>query len=303
MSVSSCDPSIKFLCLLYKAFFRPILTYASPVWFPFLSVSNTTKVECLHRAASRTISSCLSSFPIALLLSEASLSSLRVTLAHFTQSSYERALRLPSSFSISGLARLGVKQRPFRSSWRAFASIHPLMLSSTSPREVLFACFPFLPWNPPSFTVESILSTLCSRSDLPLSHQEAALAHFDSLTPHDLRLRTDGQLSVPFQKADADVLANCSLRGTEATLSFRQAQFAQDFLLKPTPFYKLSASFGSTNNLPFLFPSSRFVFSSVFPFTSNFIADLAGTVFFLLLYYQATMGPRTPVSPVERLCW
>ena len=124
---------------------------------------------------------------------------------------------------------LGVKQRPFRSSWRAFASIHPLMLSSTSPREVLFACFPFLPWNPPSFTVESILSTLCSRSDLPLSHQEAALAHFDSLTPHHLRLRTDGQLSVPFQKADADVLANCSLCGTEATLSFSEGPVYSSF--------------------------------------------------------------------------
>ena len=66
---------------------------------------------------------------------------------------YERALRLPTSFPISGLARLGVKPRLCRSSWRAFASIHPLMLSSTSSREALLACPPFPRWNLPSFTV------------------------------------------------------------------------------------------------------------------------------------------------------
>ena len=32
----------------------------------------------------------------------------------------------------------------------------------------------------------------------------------------------------------------------------------------------------------------------------NSVADLAGTVLPLLLFYQATMGPRTLVSPGER---
>ena len=75
-----------------------------------------------------------------LLLTEASLPPLRVTLTHFTLFSHERALRLPTSFPISGLARLGVKPRLCRSSWRAFASTHPLMLSSTCSREALVAC-------------------------------------------------------------------------------------------------------------------------------------------------------------------
>ena len=39
------------------------------------------------------------------------------------------------------------------------------------------------------------------------------------------------------------------------------------------------------------------VFSSIFPSTSNSLADLAGTVFSLFLFYQAAMGPRTLVSP------
>ena len=88
--------------------------------------------------------------------------SLRVTLTHFTLSSYERALRFPTSFPISGLARLGVKSRLCGSSWRALASTQPLMLPSTSSREALLACPPFSSWNPPSVKVESTLSTLLS---------------------------------------------------------------------------------------------------------------------------------------------
>ena len=111
ISASSWGPSKKSLSVLYKCFFGPLLTYASPEWFPFLSVTNFTKLERLHRAASRAITGCLSSSPIPLLPSEASLPSLRVTLTHFTLSSYERALRSPTSFPISNLAGLEVKPR------------------------------------------------------------------------------------------------------------------------------------------------------------------------------------------------
>ena len=220
ISASSWGPSKESLSLLYKSFLRPLLTYASPGWFPFLSATNLTKLERLHRAASRAITGCLSSSPIPVLLTDASLPPLRVTLTHFTLLSYERALRLPTSFPISGLARLGVKPRLCRLSWRAFASTHPLMLPSTSPREALLACPPFAPWNLPSFTVESTLPTSCSCSDPPLSRQGAALAHLDSLLPHDLVLWTDGFVPFPFGKGGSGVLANCSLCGTEATLSF-----------------------------------------------------------------------------------
>ena len=107
-----------------------------PDGFPSLSITNFTKLKRLHLAASRVISSCLSFFSIPLLLSETSLPSLRVTLNHFALSSYERALCLPTSFLISGLARLGMKPRLGRSSWRAFASTPPLMLPSISPRRL-----------------------------------------------------------------------------------------------------------------------------------------------------------------------
>ena len=164
ISASSWGPSKESLSVLYKAFLRPLFTYASPGWFPFLSATNITKLERLHIAASRAITGCLSSSPIPLLLSEASLPPLQVTLTHFTLLSYERALRLPTFFPSSDLARLGVKSRLYRSSWRAFASTHPLIPPFASPREAFLAC---PPWNLPSFTVESTFSSSCSCSDPP----------------------------------------------------------------------------------------------------------------------------------------
>ena len=248
ISASSWGPSKESLSLLYKSFLRPLLTYALPGWFPFLSATNITKLERLHRAASRAITGCLSSSPIPLLFTEASLPPLRVTLTHFTLFSYELALRLPTSFPILGLARLGVKPRLCRSSWRAFASTHLLMLPSACSREALVACPPFPPWNLPSFTVESTLSFPCSRSDPPLSRQGSALAHLDSLPPHDLVLWTDGSVLFPFGKSGSGVLVNCSLSvALRPLFSFRQAQYVPVFPLKPAPFCTLFAGLGNTN--------------------------------------------------------
>ena len=144
-SASSWGPSKESLSVLYKSFLRSLLTYASPGWFSFLNATNLTKLERLHRSAIRAITGCFLSSPIPLLLSEASLPPLRVTLTHFTLFSYEQALCLPTSFPISGSSRLRVKPRLCRSSWRAFASTHPLMLPSTCSREALVACPPCPP--------------------------------------------------------------------------------------------------------------------------------------------------------------
>ena len=103
------------------------------------------------------------------------------------------------------------------------------MLPSTCSREAFLACPPFPPWNLPSFTVESTLSTPCSHSDLPHSRQGAALTRLDSLPPHDLVLWIDGSVSFPFGKGSSGVLANCSLCGTEATLSFSAGPVCSSF--------------------------------------------------------------------------
>ena len=104
ISACSWGRSKEFLSILYKAFLRPLLTYASAGWLPFLSVINITKLKRLYRAATRTISGCLLSSPIPIPLSEASLSPLRVTLTRFTLLFYERALRLPISFPMMWLS-------------------------------------------------------------------------------------------------------------------------------------------------------------------------------------------------------
>ena len=64
---SSWGSSKESLFVLYQSFLRPLFTYASPGWFPFLSVTSFTKLERLHRAASRAITGCLSFSPIPLL--------------------------------------------------------------------------------------------------------------------------------------------------------------------------------------------------------------------------------------------
>ena len=103
------------------------------------------------------------------------------------------------------------------------------MLPSTCSREALLACPPCPPWNLTSFTVESILSSTCSHFGLALFCQGAALAHLDSLPPHDLVLWTDGSVPFPLGKDRSGVLANCSLCGTEATHSFLAGPVCSSF--------------------------------------------------------------------------
>ena len=90
----------------------------------------------------------------------------------------------------------------------------------------------FLLRNLPSFTVESTFSSPFSRSDPPLSRQGAAIAHLDSIQPHDLVVWTNGFVHFPFGKGGFGVLANCSLCGTEATLSFSAGSVCSSFSAK-----------------------------------------------------------------------
>ena len=220
------------LSLLYKAFLRPLLTYASTGWFPFLSVTNLKR---FHRATSRAISVCLLSSPIPFFLSQASLPyelpSL-ISLCHFISGHFVSE----PSFSFQVWPDLGVKPRFCRSFLKAFASTHLLILYFTSPRKVLFARSSHPSWNLLSFTVESILSYPCFCYDPTLSCQGATLAHLDSLPPRDLVLWRDG--SFPFGKGGSGVLETAHLLALRPPFPFRQAQYVQVFLLKPASFYK-----------------------------------------------------------------
>ena len=245
VSASSWGPSGESLSLLYESFLRSLLTCALPGWFPFLSAASLTGLGRLCQVADRAIAGCLSSYPIPLLFSEASLPSLQVTLTHFTLFSYEWALRLPTSFSISGLARLGVKPRVCRSSWRALASTHLLMLPSTSSRGALLACPP-CPWNLLSFTVESTLSTACSCSDPP---SLARVQLSSTLTLSPLMIWCFGQTALflfLLARAALAFLPSAVSVALRPLFPFRPAQYAQVFPLEPTPFCTLFAGLGST---------------------------------------------------------
>ena len=150
-------------------------------------------------------------------------------------------------FPISGLARLGVKPRLCRSSWKASLSTHPLMLPSTCSREALLACPPFSPWNLPSFTMESIFTSPCSRSD-PLSLAKVRLS--PSLTLSPLMIWYSGQTALflfLFARAPPAYLPTALFVALRPLFPFRQAQYAQVFPLKPAPLCTLFAGFGSTN--------------------------------------------------------
>ena len=77
-------------------------------------------------------------------------------------------------------------------------------------------------WSPP-FPLHALALIL------PFSRQGAALAHPDYLPRHDLVLWTDGSVPFPFGKGNSGVLANCSLCGTEATLSFSVGPVCSSF--------------------------------------------------------------------------
>ena len=97
IATASWGPTKESLSLLYNAFVRAVLTYASPGWFPFLCNTSTNHLEVLHRDACRVITGCFSSTPSSELLLEAQLRPLKLTSEHQALSSFERALRLPQT--------------------------------------------------------------------------------------------------------------------------------------------------------------------------------------------------------------
>ena len=86
---------------------------------------------------------------------------------------------------------------------------------------LLGICLPSL-WSPP-FPLRALAL-------IPLSLAKVRLSPILTLSPpHDLVLWTDGSVPFPFGKGGFGVLANCSLCGTEATLSFSAGPVCSSF--------------------------------------------------------------------------
>ena len=107
-------------------------------------------------------------------------------------------------------------------------------------------------------------------------------------------------------KGVTGLFVNYFLCGTEATLSFLTGPVCSSFSVEACAILQdLYWSWQTPQVCHFSFSlllsnSRHPVLSSVFPFTLNSLADLAGTVFSPLLYQQTTMGTRTLVSPEKR---
>ena len=140
-------------------------------------------MERMHRSSCRVITGCLSSTPIPLFHIEALLPPLRVTLNHQSLSFFERALRLPPTFSIASLANSNPRTRLKKNSWRSFSRSHNLTPNLHLSREPLILCPPKPPWSTPStYTILLHLSSPCSRKDhsclpsfLPISQRYLCL--------------------------------------------------------------------------------------------------------------------------------
>ena len=113
--------------------------------------------------------------------------------------------------------------------------------------QALLVCPACPPWNLPSFTVESTLSTPCSHSDPLFTRQGAALAHLDSFP---LMIWCFGQMALVLfllARAAPAYLPTALSVALRPLFPFQQAQCVQVFPLKPVPFCTLFAGLGSTN--------------------------------------------------------
>ena len=90
----------------------------------------------------------------------------------------------------------------------------PLMLSPTSPRQVLFG-----------------FSLACSfsLSDSSFSREDASLGYLNFLPSYNVVIWTDGSVPFSFGKSGSGVLANWPFCGTEATLSFLAGPVCSSF--------------------------------------------------------------------------
>ena len=203
-----------------------MLACASPGWFPFLCSTAAGHLEVLHRAACRVIAGCLSSAPSSLLLLEARLPPLELTLEHRTLCSFGRALRLPPDFS--SLYAFAIENVPCRlrgrPSWRSSCSSAALPLPS--PRESLITCPPFPPWSTAHFTVSPFVPD-CAGSGA--ARLQVASGGLSSLPPSGIRVWTGGSVPSLLGPGGAGVCAACSGCGTSHSLSFSSGPIASSF--------------------------------------------------------------------------
>ena len=226
----SWGPSKESLSQLYTSFVRPVLTYASPAWAPFAPKSILKPLSVLHNRACRVVSGCLSSTPLPSLYAESGLPPLFLNFRLSALSFYERALRLPPSFPISGVAKAKPRQRLKRTtSWRSFCATHSALDPSLT-RSDLCLVAPFPPWRSFSrLTFACDLDLPCSASYPPLLKARIFDMSLANLPPADIDIWTDGSVSGPSGRGGAGVITSCKKCLTSCSLSFAAGVHCSSF--------------------------------------------------------------------------
>ena len=212
---------------------------------------------------------------------------------------------------------------PFESPWliSLFYIMSGLIVSQL---HFLFQVWPKMEWNQDSADRPGKflrpLKRLCFLLRLPgrlfllalllaaLFLLETCLAHLDSFPLHDLLLWQTAMFLFFLSRAALAYLPT-ALSGTEATLFFSAGPVCSSFSAEACAIRMLFAGLGSTNKsatspiIWLLFCPRHSVLSSIFALTSISQDGRTETVFSLFLFYQATMGPRTFVSPGKRRGW
>ena len=153
-------------------------------------------------------------------------------------------------------------------------------------------------WSPPF--------SLHAPAVIPLSLAKVQLS--PTLTLSSLMIWYSGQDGSVFfllSKAAPAFLPTAFSVAPRPLFPFQQAQYVQVFLLKPAPFCTLFAGLGITNKLAIFLLFSYYLtlvlFSPLCPLHCFFYLKLCGrsgrNCLLFLLFYQATMGPRTLVLP------
>ena len=164
--------------------------------------------------------------PSSLLLLEAQLPPLKLTLKHQGLSSFESALRLPPDFS--SLYALATRNVPCRlkknPSWRSFCSSATQPLPS--PRETLIMCPPFPPMDCNPLHSSPFIPDCKGNSTVRLQFASSRLSF---LPPSDIQVWTDGSVPSLFGPGGAGVYFTCSKCHTSNFLSFSIDPIASSF--------------------------------------------------------------------------
>ncbi|GFS02406.1 ribonuclease H [Elysia marginata] len=183
------------LRIVYLAYIKSAIDYASNAWYPCLAKDSRQKLETVQNAAARTITGCTKNTNTKLLLNEAKLLPLEVESTISQSAAYKRSLRLPETDPSRKTAENPVRTR-LRSlgKWRETGKDKAYVcILEDFPREKLVPVPDIPPWQvSETFTCCSTLGEGISKADAPEELKKAVEDTMKKLNKPDVEVFTDG---------------------------------------------------------------------------------------------------------------